>query len=101
VGEFDSAEGRPGPVGSPSARIVPAGGRLRPLIVLAVILASFATPRLLARAAQANDARVPTGKVDLLTSVTLFQHKSRNLRLDVPFAVVEVADPDIADARDQ
>src|ERR1700731_1064617 len=31
--------------------------------------------------------------------VTLVQHKSRNLRIDVPFAVVEVADPDIADAR--
>ena len=32
-------------------------------------------------------------------NVSLVQHKSRNLRLDVPFAVVEVADPDIADAR--
>jgi pilus assembly protein CpaC len=93
VGEFDLAEGGPGPVGSPSARIVPLGGRLRPLIVLAVILAIFAMPQLLGRAA------AQTSKVDLLTSVTVVQHKSRNLRLDVPVAVVEVADPDIADAR--
>ena len=100
MGEFDLAEGGPGPVGSPSARIVPLGGRLRPLIVLAVILAIFAMPQLLGRAAaQTSDARLPAGKVDLLTSVTVVQHKSRNLRLDVPFAVVEVADPDIADAR--
>jgi pilus assembly protein CpaC len=57
-------------------------------------------PQLLGRAAaQTSDARLPVGKVDLLTSVTVVQHKSRNLRLDVPFAVVEVADPDIADAR--
>ncbi len=94
------AEGEPGPVGSPSARIIPLGRRVRPLIVLAVILAIFALPQLLGRAAaQTNDARLRSGNVDLLTSVTLVQHKSRNLRLDVPFAVVEVADPDIADAR--
>jgi pilus assembly protein CpaC len=100
LGEFDMAEGEPGPVGSPSARIIPLRGRLRPLIVLAVILAIFALPQLLGRAAaQTNDARLRSGNVDLLTSVTLVQHKSRNLRLDVPFAVVEVADPDIADAR--
>jgi hypothetical protein len=99
LGEFDMAEGEPGPVGSPSARIIPLRGRLRPLIVLAVILAIFALPQLLGRAAaQTNDARLRSGNVDLLTSVTLVQHKSRNLRLDVPFAVVEVADPDIADA---
>ncbi|MDQ6868002.1 MAG: type II and III secretion system protein family protein [Pseudomonadota bacterium] len=100
MGEFDMAEGEPGPVGSPSARIIPLGRRVRPLIVLAVILAIFALPQLLGRAAaQTNDARLRSGNVDLLTSVTLVQHKSRNLRLDVPFAVVEVADPDIADAR--
>ncbi|MGH6830515.1 MAG: pilus assembly protein N-terminal domain-containing protein, partial [Methylocella sp.] len=100
VGEFGMSEGGPGPVGCLSARIIPLGGRRRPLIVLAVILAIFAMPQLLGRAAaQTNDARPPTGNVDLLTSVTLVQHKSRNLRLDVPFAVVEVADPDIADAR--
>jgi pilus assembly protein CpaC len=99
VEEFDMAEGRPGPVGRPSAWIVPVAGRLRPLIVLAVILAIFAMPQLLGRAAaQTNDGRLRSGNVDLLTSVTLVQHKSRNLRLDVPFAVVEVADPDIADA---
>ncbi|PZR82048.1 MAG: hypothetical protein DLM68_16605 [Hyphomicrobiales bacterium] len=98
VGDFAMPEGRPGPVGFPSARIVPLGGR--PLIVLAVILAIFATPKLFGRAAaQTNGARLSAGNVDLLTSVTLVQHKSRNLRLDVPFAVVEVADPDIADAR--
>jgi pilus assembly protein CpaC len=57
-------------------------------------------PQLLGQAAaQTNDARLRSGNVALLTSVTLVQHKSRNLRLDVPFAVVEVADPDIADAR--
>jgi pilus assembly protein CpaC len=100
LGVFDMAEGEPGPVGSPSARIIPLGRRLRPLIVLAVILAIFAMPQLLGRAAaQTNDARLRSGNVDMLTSVTLVQHKSRNLRLDVPFAVVEVADPDIADAR--
>jgi hypothetical protein len=89
----------PGPVGCPSAQIIPFGRRLRPLIVLAVILAVFAMPQLLGQAAaQTNDARLRTGNVNLLTSVTLVQHKSRNLRLDVPFAVVEVADPDIADA---
>ncbi|MGH6812967.1 MAG: pilus assembly protein N-terminal domain-containing protein, partial [Methylocella sp.] len=100
VGEFDMPEGGPGPAGCPSARIIPLGGRLRPLIVLAVILAIFAMPQLLGRAAaQTNDARLRTGNVGLLTSVTLVQHKSRNLRLDVPFAVIEVADPDIADAR--
>jgi Flp pilus assembly secretin CpaC len=65
-----------------------------------VILAIFVMPQLFGRAAaQTNNARLPAGNVDLLTSVTLVQHKSRNLRLDVPFAVVEVADPDIADAR--
>jgi pilus assembly protein CpaC len=75
-------------------------GRPRPLVVLAVILAIFIMPQLFGRAAaQANDARLPAGNVDLLTSVTLVQHKSMNFRLDVPFAVVEVADPDIADAR--
>jgi pilus assembly protein CpaC len=99
VGEFALAEGGPGPVGCPSARIIPLGRRLRPLIVLAVILAIFAMPQLLGRAAaQATDGRLRSGNVDLLTSVTLVQHKSRNLRIDVPFAVVEVADPDIADA---
>jgi pilus assembly protein CpaC len=97
VGEFDMPEGGPGPVGSPTARNIPLGGRLRPRIVLAVILAIFAMPQLLGQAAaQTNDARLRN--VDLLKSVTLVQHKSRNLRLDVPFAVVEVADPDIADA---
>jgi pilus assembly protein CpaC len=60
----------------------------------------FDMPQLLGRAAaQTNDARLRSGHVGLLTSVTLVQHKSRNLRIDVPFAVVEVADPDIADAR--
>jgi pilus assembly protein CpaC len=93
-------EGGPGPVDCPRARIRPLGGRLRPLIVPALILAIFAMPQLLGRAAaQTNDVRLRTGNVDLLTSVTLVLHKSRNLRLDVPFAVVEVADPDIADAR--
>jgi pilus assembly protein CpaC len=100
VGEFDMPEGGPGPVGSPSVRNIPLGGRLRPRIVLAVILAIFAMPQLFGRAAaQTNDVRLRSGNVGLLTSVTLIQHKSRNLRLDVPFAVVEVADPDIADAR--
>jgi pilus assembly protein CpaC len=51
-------------------------------------------------AAQINDARVRAGNADLLTRVTLVLHKSKNLRLDVPFAVVEVADPDIADAHE-
>jgi Pilus formation protein N terminal region len=70
------------------------------VILLAVILAIFAMPQLLRQAAaQTSDARLRSGNVDLLTSVTLVQHKSRNLRIDVPFAVVEVADPDIADAR--
>ncbi|HEV3259552.1 MAG TPA: pilus assembly protein N-terminal domain-containing protein, partial [Gemmataceae bacterium] len=84
-----------------SAQVIILGPRrLWPLIVLVVILAIFAMPQLLGRAAaQTSDARLPAGKVDLLTSVTVVQHKSRNLRLDVPFAVVEVADPDIADAR--
>ena len=107
MGEFDMPEGGPGPAGCSIARIIPLGGRLRPLIVLAVILAIFAVSQLLGRAAaQTNDARLRTGgavlqagNADLLTSVTLVLHKSRNLRLDVPFAVVEVADPDIADAR--
>jgi pilus assembly protein CpaC len=80
-------------------QIILLGGRLRPLIVLAVILASLATPQLWQAAAQTNDARLRTGNVGLLTSVTLVQHKSRNLRFETPFAVVEVADPDIADAR--
>jgi pilus assembly protein CpaC len=100
VGAFGMPEGGPGPVGCPSAQIIPVGRRLRSLIVLAVILAMFVMPRLLGRAAaQTNDARLRSGHVALLTSVTLVQHKSRNLRIDVPFAVVEVADPDIADAR--
>jgi pilus assembly protein CpaC len=100
VREFEVPEGGSEPAGCSSARIIPLGGRRRPLIVLAVILAIFAIPQLFGRAAaQTNDARLRTGNVDLLTSVTLVQHKSRNLRLDVPFAVVEVADPDIADAR--
>ncbi len=38
------------------------------------------------------------GTVGLLTRVTLVQNKSRNLRVDVPFAIVEVADKDIVDA---
>jgi pilus assembly protein CpaC len=93
-------EGRPRSAGCPSAQIIPLGGRPRPLVVLAVILSIFVMPQLFGRAAaQTNDSRLPAGNVDLLTSVTLVQHKSRNLRLDVPFAVVEVADPDIADAR--
>ena len=100
MGAFCMPEGGPGPVGCPSAQIIPVGRRLRSLIVLAVILAMFDMPQLLGRAAaQTNDARLRSGHVALLTSVTLVQHKSRNLRIDVPFAVVEVADPDIADAR--
>jgi hypothetical protein len=64
--------GPPGPVDCPSARIIPLGGRLRPLIVPALILAIFAMPQLLGRAAaQTNDVRLRTGNVDLLTSVTL------------------------------
>jgi pilus assembly protein CpaC len=87
-------------VGCPTVQIIVPGGRLRSPIVLAVFLVILAMPQLLGRAAaQTNDARVRTGNVGLLTSVTLVQHKSRNLRFDTPFAVVEVADPDIADAR--
>ncbi len=107
MSDFGMPVGRPGPAGCPSAQIIARGGRLWTLIVLAVILAICAMPQLLDRAAaQTNDARLrtggavlQTGNADLLTSVTLVLHKSRNLRLDVPFAVVEVADPDIADAR--
>jgi len=92
-------EGGPGPVGCPSARLIPVGPQLRLLIVLAVILAIFAMPQLSGRpAAQTNEARLHN--VDLLTHVTLVLHKSKNLRLDVPFAVVEVADPEIADAHE-
>ncbi|MGH6800896.1 MAG: pilus assembly protein N-terminal domain-containing protein, partial [Methylocella sp.] len=97
--EFGMPEGGTWQVGCPSARITPFGGRPRPLIVLAVILAIFAIPQLFGRAAaQTNDARLRTGNVGLLTSVTLVKGKSRNFRLDVPYAVVEVADPKIADA---
>jgi pilus assembly protein CpaC len=93
-------EGEPGPVGCPSTLIVPVGRRSRPLVVLAVIFSIFAIPQPLGQAAaQIEDARLRSSNVALLTSVTLVQHKSRNLRLNVPFAVVEVADPDIADAR--
>jgi pilus assembly protein CpaC len=99
VGEFDMPEGGPGPVDCPCARIILLGARLRPLIVLAVILAIFAMPQHLGRAAaQTYGADLRTGNVDLLTSVTLVKGKSRNFRLGVPFAVVEVADPDVADA---
>ncbi len=98
--DFGAPEAGPGPVSCPVVEITPGGGRSRPLIVLAVIVAIIAMPQLLGRAAaQTNDARLRTGNVGLLTSVTLFQHKSRNLRFETPFAVVEVADPDIADAR--
>jgi pilus assembly protein CpaC len=100
VGDFTTPEGRPRPVGCPKARVLTPGGRPRPLIVLAVVLAILAMPQLFGRAAaQTKGARFSAGNIDLLTRVTLVQHKSRNLRLDVPFAVVEVADPDIADAR--
>jgi pilus assembly protein CpaC len=99
VRDFGMPEAGPEPVGCPGPKITPGGGRLRPLIVVAVIFAIFAMPQLLGRAAaQTNDARLRAGNVGLLTSVTLFQHKSRNLRFETPFAVVEVADPDIADA---
>ncbi|MGH6843138.1 MAG: type II and III secretion system protein family protein, partial [Methylocella sp.] len=100
MGEFDMPEGGPRPVGCSSVRIIRLGGRPRPLIVLAAILAIFANPQPLPRAAaQTNDARLRTGNVDLLTHLTLVKGKSRNFRVDVPFAVVEVADPKIADAR--
>lgn len=100
MGDFATPEGRPRHGGCPKARGLSLGGRPRPLIVLAVILAIFAMPQLFGRAAaQTNGARFSAGNIDLLTRVTLVQHKSRNLRLDIPFAVVEVADPDIADAR--
>jgi pilus assembly protein CpaC len=100
LGGFGMQDGGPGPVGCLNVQIILLVERLRPLIVLGVIFAIFAMPQLLGRAAaQTNDARVRTGNVGLLTSVTLFQHKSRNLRFETPFAVVEVADPDIADAR--
>ncbi len=96
---FGTPEAGPGPVSRPVVEITPGGGRSRPLIVLAVIVAIIAMPQLLrCAAAQTNDARLRTGNVGLLTSVTLVQHKSRNLRFETPFAVVEVADPDIADA---
>ena len=99
MGDLEIPDWGHGPAGCPGARIVPFGGRLRPLIVLAVIVAIFAMPQFLGRAtAQTNEARLRN--VDLLTHVTLVLHKSRNLRLDVPFAVVEVADPDIADAHE-
>jgi pilus assembly protein CpaC len=100
VGDFATPEGRPRPVGCPEARGLSLGRRPQLLIVIAVILAIFAMPPLSARAEdQTYGADLRTGNVALLTSVTLVQHKSRNLRLDVPFAVVEVADPEIADAR--
>jgi pilus assembly protein CpaC len=100
VGDFATPEGRPRPVGCPKARGLSLGERPQPLIVVAVILAIFAMPQLFGRAAaETNGARFSAGNIDLLTRVTIVQHKSRNLRLDVPFAVVEVADPDIADAR--
>jgi pilus assembly protein CpaC len=100
VRDFGTPQAGPGPVSRPVVEITPGGGRSRRLIVLAAIVAIIAVPQLVRRAAaQTNDARLRTGNIGLLTSVTLFQHKSRNLRFDTPFAVVEVADPDIADAR--
>jgi hypothetical protein len=86
VGAFDMREGGPGPVDCRSARIIPLGGRLRPLIAPALILAIFAMPQLLGRpAAQTNDTRLRTGNVDMLTSVTLVQvnieGKARQSRL--------------------
>ncbi|MGH6841197.1 MAG: type II and III secretion system protein family protein [Methylocella sp.] len=88
-----------GPAGGPKAGGL-SWGWPRPLFVLAALLAMFAVPQLCGRAAaQTKGARFAAGNVELLTRLTLVLHKSRNLRLDVPFAVVEVADPDIADAR--
>jgi len=99
VREFDMPEWGPGPAGRPSARMIPLGERPRALVVLVAILAAFAMPQLFGRAAaQSYGADLRTGNADLLTSVTLVKGKSRNFRLGVPFAVVEVADPDVADA---
>jgi pilus assembly protein CpaC len=103
VGDFGMPEARPGLVGCPNVQIILLGGRLQSLIVLAVILAIFGTPQLLGRAAAQTNARVRTGgavlqNVDLLTRLTLVKGKSKPLTVGVPFAVVEVADPDIADA---
>ena len=96
MGDLEITERGPGLADSQISKIIPVGGcrrRFRPgVALLAVILAIFAMPQLSGRpAAQTNEARLRN--VDLLTHVTLVLHKSRNLRLDVPFAVVEVADP--------
>jgi pilus assembly protein CpaC len=103
VGDFEITERGPGLADSQTSKIIPVGRcrrRFRPgVALLTVILAIFAMPQLVGRAAaQTNEARLRN--VDLLTHVTLVLHKSRNLRLDVPFAVVEVADPEIADAHE-
>jgi pilus assembly protein CpaC len=100
VSDLEIPEGAPG-TGSPSSKVIALRRmRFQPgVFLLTVVLAIFAMPQLSGRAvAQTNEARLRN--VGLLTHVTLVLHKSRNLRLDVPFAVVEVADPDIADAHE-
>lgn len=72
-----------------------AGPSLRLGLVLAALAAlCFTVPA----GAEPGSVIRANGTVGLLTRVTLVQNKSRNLRVDVPFAIVEVADKDIVDA---
>lgn len=70
-----------------------------PSIRLGFVLAALAVPSFTVPAgAEPGSAIRASGNVGLLTRVTLVQNKSRNVRVDVPFAVVEVADKEIVDA---
>ncbi|MFZ2493796.1 MAG: type II and III secretion system protein family protein, partial [Thermoanaerobaculia bacterium] len=74
-------------------------GWVGPKVRLGLVLAALVATCLGGPAsAERGSVIQANGNVGLLTRITLVQGKSRNLRVDVPFAIVEVADKDIVDA---
>jgi pilus assembly protein CpaC len=96
VSDFQIAESGPrlGCLSSPIIREASLNLRLK--IGLVVVLAIFALLQPPGNAA-AQTKKVDAGQVDLLSRVTIVQNKSKNLRLDVPFADVTVGSSEIAD----
>ncbi len=102
MGGHEISKGRPDGARLPHLAL-PRRSRQRPWVRervrLGFAVAALAMAWLTAPAVAEPGSTIRTaGNVALLTRVTLVQNKSRNLRVDVPFAIVEVADKDIVDA---
>jgi len=101
VGGHDHSKGRPETARFPSAKLCPRRRRWRArlgLLLAALALAALTLPCVPGPASAEPGGVIRAGGNVVLLKRTLVLNKSKNLRVDVPFAIVEVADKDIADA---